>query len=84
MECGKCYNCGYLDRYYTKGIKKFDKTKLGWCCKKLNTVTTDGGCEDFKYKKKPRRNRMLKLALNDLLIEISEIRKVLEAENENL
>lgn len=78
----ECYRCKYLDRYYTKGIKEYQKTRFGWCCKKQESVTIHNGCENFFAKPKQTRNmRLLRFCLNDLLTEISEIRKIIEAEN---
>lgn len=78
----ECYRCKFLDRYYTKEIKEFQKTKLGWCCKKQETVTIHNSCEYFFAKQKQKRSMgLLRFCLNDLLTEISEIRKIIEAEN---
>lgn len=75
----KCYNCKYFDRYYTKGIKKFDRTEFGWCCKKIQTIKSDEACGSFIFKSKNKRSRiLLELCLNDLLTQITEIRNVLE------
>lgn len=80
-ESKKCFNCKHLERYYTKEIKQFCKTKFGWCSEKRNVVDTNGGCEQFGRKPVRRgRHRLLQCSLSDLLTEISEIRKVLEAE----
>lgn len=84
METTKteCYRCKFLDRYYIKGVKEFKKTNSGWCCKKQKTVEIHNGCEDFNARSKRKRNeRLLRFYLNDLLTEISEIRKIIEAEN---
>ncbi len=80
-----CFRCKYLDRYYTKELKKFSKTPLGWCRQKRETVSVKCRCEKFSVRiPKKIPGVVLKRCLNDLLTEISEIRKMIEAEkNEN-
>lgn len=80
----QCYRCKNLDRYYTKGIKEFNPTKFGWCCKKRENVNIHDGCEQYVLKPKRNRNRLLiRYCLNNLLTEITEIRKVIEAESDD-
>ena len=81
-ESKKCYRCKNLDRYYTKEVKRFCKTKFGWCSEKQDTVQIQGCCDKFIFNPKSKKsNRMICHYLNDLLTEISEIRKVIEEEN---
>ena len=83
-----CYRCKHLDRYYTKELKKFSETPLGWCRQNCETVSVKHRCDKFSYKiPKKIPSVYLKLCLNDLFTGISEIRNVIEAEkneNENL
>ena len=83
-ESDKCYACRELQRFYTKGTTKFNQTKYGRCCNSDKIVYIHESCECFvrKPRIKKRRKYMLELCLNDLLTEISKIRKILEAENE--
>ena len=82
-ENKKCYNCKWLDRYYTKGTKKFNKAKCGWCCKRAEIVNSDFGCEEYKYWVQRKFFPIfLKHAINDILTEISEVRKILETEKD--
>ena len=79
----ECQYCMDFVRYYTLGVKKFDQTKVGWCGKKQEMVRNCDACKNFvcrPYIKKCRYS--LKHALNGLLAEISEIRKVLESDND--
>jgi len=83
MECNKCYRCRDFDRYFTKGYTNFDKTNIGWCRKKHGVVNKGESCEFFKTRLYPRRdNKILQITLENLLDEISEIRKILESEND--
>ncbi len=79
---GKCVNCRYMDNYYTKGVKSFERTKYGWCCKKACIVNNGGGCEEYVYKasRKKVQEIFLKCYISDLLTEITELRKLLETE----
>jgi len=77
----QCYNCRYLDRFFTKGIKHFDQTKLGWCFQKKEIVNIHDNCDNYIYKPKRKRvNSLILYNLSGLLTEISEIRKMLETE----
>lgn len=79
---GKCSRCKYFNRYYTKGTKQFNKTKFGWC-QKSGVKEASASCPEFSIKQKGDNGLLfLKICLNDLLTEISEIRKILEVENE--
>lgn len=77
-----CSQCRYLDRYYTKGETKFNKTEYGWCPIKRESVSINGCCD--KYAKRTARgiSKRAKVYLNDLLTELSEIRKIMETESE--
>ena len=77
----QCYNCKNLIRYYTKGIKQFNKSDLGWCVEKQEHVNVKNQCINFIATPKHKiRKRSINRYLNDLLTEITEIRKVIEAE----
>ena len=79
----KCAWCRYFDRYYTRGVKQFNKTELGFCHFKNTETGARDGCENFAPAQKDKRSeRLLKHCLNDLLTEISEIRKVIESEDD--
>lgn len=75
----QCYRCLYFRYYYTKGRTKYDKTKLGHCGKNEATVGIHDGCGHYQLRTKlSYGQRFAKLRLNDLLNEITEIRKILE------
>ena len=81
----QCFMCQNMDRFYINGDKKFDRTKCGWCRVKVDVVQIHESCEKFRLKKKRERyTPLLKKTLESLLTEISEVRKVLEAENEDI
>ena len=78
----RCYGCKFFDRYYTKEISRFCATKIGLCYEKGDCVNACDGCE--KYQPKPHAGKscfLLKHSLNGLLTELSELRKMLEAEH---
>ena len=77
----KCYSCGYFDRYYTKGVKRFNQTQYGWCQKQREAIKIQDACKLFCRKQKLKvRVRLSLMQLNNLLTEISEVRKILEAD----
>ncbi len=76
-----CYMCRHFDRLYIKGHKQYNATKYGFCRVHCKNVQIHETCE--KFIKKPyikKSNKSIQSCLNDLLIEISEIRKVLDEE----
>ncbi len=77
----QCYRCKLFERYYTKGIKQFNRTKLGWCCQKREIVPFDSFCERFLTRPLgKRRKRLIGICLSELLTEISQIRTIIEDE----
>ena len=79
MKSEQCYKCKNFDRYYTKGVKQFDKTKCGWCCKKQDIVTIHDFCENYILEHKS--NKIIgrtNYYLDVLLTEITAIRAVIE------
>ena len=78
-DCKKCFRCRNFSRYFTKGVKKFNETNLGWCGVNQSTVKSNGCCD--KYVIKTRINTVSKYVwytLNDILTQISELRKIIE------
>lgn len=75
----KCYNCNHLCRYYTKGEKQFDKTKYGWCEKNRTNEDIHNSCENFQLKKRVKRvSGLVKYYLHDLLVQVTQIRQIIE------
>ena len=79
----KCGNCRYMDRYYTKGVTRFNKTEYGRCMVRQKSVNVFDSCERYeKRKNMGKASKRVKVCLNDLLTEITEIRKVIEVEQD--
>ena len=77
----KCSQCKHFDRYYVKGVKRFNKTDFGWCTKKHECVSFRDCCERYEAGVRYRGiSRRAKVYINDLLTEISAIRMVIEEE----
>ena len=75
----KCFRCGNLERYYLKGVRSFERAPIGFCKDKRQIVDVRGGCDRGCAKCSERlKRRFLGRALNDLLIQITEIRKYIE------
>ena len=80
-EQNPCYRCKNLDRFYTRGVKQFNKTKVGWCCKKEEIVNVHDSCDKYELRKPCKRiSKSIKFCLNDLLTDISGIREIIEDE----
>lgn len=78
----QCYMCRNFDRYYTKGVKRFNKTEFGLCCQKRENVNIHCNCGLWAIKPKTKKiNGLSRMYLNDLLTEISAIRMVVEEES---
>ena len=76
-----CYSCKNFERYYTKGVKKFNPEPYGWCCVKLENIHAQENCEQFVLKGRTRKSRtFIRIYLSDILTEISELRKLVEAD----
>ena len=82
-KCGECFRCRYFDRYYTKEIKRFEMTDIGGCSEKGGAIVgKHDGCESYAPRLyRSRYNRLLRVILNDILNEISEVRSMIEAED---
>lgn len=79
----RCFRCENFDRYYLKGVKHYKAVPFGWCCKKVCTVGSKESCEFFRAKaSREILPWQLRLCLNDVLTELSEIRKILEADGD--
>ncbi|MDE6028864.1 MAG: hypothetical protein K2F90_00910 [Clostridiales bacterium] len=81
MENNVCGKCKYFDRYYTKGIKRYDRTEFGWCSSRRNSVNANECCEHYQAVNNVRGvSRRVKVCLSDLLTELSAIRMIIEDE----
>lgn len=76
QKCGLCRN---LERFYVKGDKQFNKTGYGRCSHKNAVVATDESCDGFtaRYIYRRRYGRA-KYYLNELLLQISALRCIIE------
>lgn len=84
----ECLRCKYFDCYYIKGDKRFNKIKLGWCCRKVETVNVHDTCESFKCRLLNKIDKgIINVNLYGLLREITTLRNIIEeqiVENEEL
>ncbi len=81
----ECWNCGNYNAYYTKGFCCFDKTKQGYCSKRLEIKEKHDRCEFWRQNThlNGMRKAMAKKALTDILINLSAIRQILQEEQED-
>ena len=75
----------YFCAYYTKGVKRFNKTKFGWCWKKENITTSQDGCEKCEFRQNNRiKGVPVRYWLNEILTELCAVRQIVEEyENES-
>lgn len=74
-----CYMCKNFDRYYSKDIKRYNRTKFGLCLNKHENVNIHDTCDKFAIRKRPvGLKHSVNVCLNRLLTELTEIRRVLE------
>lgn len=77
----QCRFCKYLDRYYTRETKMFQKTDLGWCCKKIETVCVTDSCENYVHKTRHKvMRRGIQRYLEDILTQLSAMKCIIEEE----
>lgn len=77
-ENKQCIRCLRFERYYTKGVKRFNGTQCGYCPLRRSIVDIHDTCDKFLRKPVYCIKRTLRVELNDLLSQISSIRAVLE------
>ena len=75
----KCCYCGNFEGYYTKGLRRYDKTKQGFCSEHHKIVENQDCCECWR--RHLVRNRVASRALYEILMDISAIRQIIQ-ENE--
>lgn len=78
----KCYACRHLQRYYTKGNIQYNKTDVGWCRVKSECINVKDSCDKFTYRAKHIViRRGIQRYLNDILLQLSSIRSIIEEES---
>lgn len=51
MQTNKeCFRCRYFDRYYTKGVKRYNRTKFGRCSVRAEIVGNHDTCQAYVIK----------------------------------
>lgn len=85
QKCKECWNCGNYAAYYTKGFCYFDKTKQGFCSKHNEIKGKHDNCVFWRQNMhlNGMRKAVSKRALNDILINLSAIRQILQEEQED-
>lgn len=79
-KCKKCRYCRNYTAYYTKGVRRFDSTRQGFCSLHDRLVNGGDGCEFWNnaYHRFCIRKKATLKTLYDLLTNISAIRQILE------
>lgn len=79
-----CVNCGMYSAFYTKGYKRFNIEKLGWCHEYRKVTDSHKHCESWRHdliRKKITRKISLS-ELTNLANSISEIAQILREEQD--
>ena len=77
----ECCRCQYFDKYYTRGVKQYNPTKLGMCTINKEDRSLHEHCEKFRVKQREKMLRFsVAIALNNLLAQITEINDVIKKE----
>ncbi len=79
----ECRRCGNFDRYYTKGLRHYEKTECGFCREQHKIVDQQEYCDCWRTNGRKHFviERLAAKKLNELLMEISALRQIIE-ENE--
>lgn len=75
-----CLRCGNFEKYYTKGLYRFESTKHG-ICRHYNVIVSSNNTCDFWKNNRYRiclRKRAISRALYEILTNISAIRQIIQ------
>ena len=80
----KCVYCGYYEGYYTKGLHCFERAKQGFCKQHEKLVNNGDTCECWETSRRRFyfRKRVISRCLNEILMDISAIRQIIQEEQE--
>lgn len=75
----KCLYCGNFECYYTKELRRFERTKQGNCTKHNKTVNNEDTCEFWKTNscRLCFRKRAVSRALYEILMDLIAIRQIM-------
>lgn len=76
---GRCFKCIYFNKYYTRGVKKFNECSFGWCGVCNDHKKLMDNCPNYRFKHKvPIENTNMLFVLNNLLTELEQIEQILK------
>ena len=80
----RCCNCYFFNRYYTKGYCRFSKEDVGYCRKKESIKDKNTTCGEWRsnYIYTRHRGKVALRALNEILLNLNEIRQIIEEDKE--
>ena len=79
------FYCGSYEAYYTKGLRRFERTRQGFCSKSNKVVDGSEKCDCWKTKTRKYncvRKRAVSRALYEILIDLSAIRQIIQENQE--
>lgn len=81
----QCFYSGSYEAYYTKGLRRFERTRQGFCSKSNKVVDGSEKCDCWKTKTRKYncvRKRAVARALYEILIDLSAIRQIIQENQE--
>ena len=80
VKSKKCLYCGSFEGYYTKSLRRFERTTQGICRRKDETVNKEDSCDFWKAgcRRLYIRKRAVSRALYEILTELSAIRQIIQ------
>ena len=49
---GRCFKCIHFNKYYTRGVKKFNECKFGWCGIYHDHKKLMDNCPNYRFRRK--------------------------------
>ena len=83
-ENKKCWSCGTLQRFYTKGYCILQKQEIGFCSLQNKIVNKDESCKRWNYRQRVRnmRKKMAISSIVDIRSKLEVIEQILMEESE--
>lgn len=75
-----CRRCGKFERYYTKGLYRYEPVERGYCKKFRKIIDGKNACSNWtsRYARDKYHRQSALYLLPEILIELSAIRQIFE------
>lgn len=76
---GRCFKCIHFNKYYTRGVRKFNECKFGWCGIYHDHKKLMDNCPNYRFRRKlPIHQTNIMFELSNLLTELEQIEQILK------